>query len=400
MTYYNFRRIVLFFSCLLLLLLAGGCTPTEDQWTSSQASHTPELPEGTPWSFESVDGRIIQTPHYRIYTTVTDALLLEKIPTFLESAYQNYLAFLPSADADEKPLDIYLFHRRSEWESYTRQNTGALAKTYLKIRSGAYSHDSTCVVYLLERYYTLGILAHEGFHQFSAHRLGHRIPAWMEEGLACNFEAHFWKAGKPVFAPDLNEFRISALQKSLRNDSLFPLSELLSMQAGDAVELPPKKTATFYAQAWALTRFLQEGQNGKYRPAFRQLLDDAAAGAYLADRDKATQIFESYFKDSVDTMTADFVKYAHFLVDRQLEPGMKVTVISPEPTGQTMKITAEQIEQAKPPAQEPSEEAPQTPKAVEVPAVPEVPKEFLPPQAPGENQPSEQPPSEPDDIGQ
>ena len=382
MTYYYFRRVVVIFACFLFLS-AAGCTPKEDQWTSSEASHTPELPEGTPWNFEGVDGRIIQTPHYSIYTTATDALLLEKLPTFLEDAYQNYSAFLPSAVADEKPLDIYLFARRSEWESYTRQNAGAFAKTYLKIRSGGYSHDSTCVAYLLDRYHTLGVLAHEGFHQFSARRLGHRIPAWMEEGLACNFEAHFWKAGKPVFTPDLNEFRISALRKALQNDSLFPLPELLAMQAGDAVDLPPKKTATFYAQAWALTRFLQEGANGKYRPAFRQLLDDAAAGANLADREQAVQTFESYFKDSVDTMAGDFVKYAHFLADRQVEPGMKVTVVSPEPTGQTIKITAEQIEQAKPPAQEPSE-APQTPEVIEVPAVPEVPEEFLPPQAPGE----------------
>ena len=390
MTYYSFRRQAVISACLLPLLFAGACAP-KDQWTSSEASHIPELPKGDPWSFEGTEGRIIETLHYRIYTTVTDALLLEKIPAFLESSYQNYLAFLPSPDADEKPLHIYLFQRRSEWEEYTRQNTGPLAKTYLKIRAGAYSHNSTCVAYLLDRYHTLGILAHEGFHQFSSRRLGHRIPAWMEEGLACNFEAHVWKSGEPVFTPDLNEFRISALKKALRNDLLFPLSDLLAMQAGHAVELPPEKTATFYAQAWALTRFLQEGRDGKYRPAFRQLLDDAADGANLANRDQATQIFQSYFKDNLETIDPDFVQYAHFLAARQIMPGMEVFAIGAESPVygkiETIRITAEQIAQPTPPPQElsPAPEAPQTSESESViqvspvPDVPAVPEEFLPP---------------------
>lgn len=382
MAHYHSRRIVLIFTCLLPLLLTAGCTSQKGQWTSSQASHTPELPEGTPWSFNNTEGRIIETSHYRIYTTSTDALLLEKLPIFLESAYDNYLAFLPPAEADEEPLEIYLFERRSEWEAYTRENTGARAKSYLKIRAGAYSHEGTCVAYMLERYHTFGVLAHEGFHQFSARRLGHRIPAWMEEGLACNFEAHAWKAGRAKFAPDLNEFRISALQRALRNDSLFTLPELLVMRANDAVALPPEQTATFYAQAWALTRFLQEGEDGKYREAFWQLLDDAAAGANLTSRDQALQTFESYFEDS-DVIAGEFVQYANILAARQLAPGAEIILVGPEPIAETMKISAEQIEQAKP-TEEP-QEAPQTPEVPESPA----------PETPAEDQPAAEPPAEP-----
>ena len=351
-------RIAVFCACGLGLFLAGGCTVKEGEWLSSKAVHSPQLPEGEPWSFEGVEGLVISTAHYRIYTTVSDAEQLEKIPAFLESAYQKYMAFLPSADSDEEPLNMYLFERRSEWESYTRQNTGPLAKVYLKIQAGAYSHDSTCVAYLLERYHTLGVLAHEGFHQFSSRRLGHRIPAWMEEGLACNFEAHFWRAGKAVFSPDLNEFRVSALKKALRNDSLFSLPELLGMQAGDAVDLPPEKTATFYAEAWALTRFLQEGQRGKYRQAFRQLLDDAAAGDNLADRGQAVQIFQSYFKEDINTLSDEFLQYAHFLAQRSIEPGMDVLLIRPEYGGkiETLRITSEDIQQT-----QPAEWPPETP---------------------------------------
>ncbi len=348
MNYCPSRRVVLLCACSLPLLLALGCGPARGEWTSSRASHVPVLPEDAEsWTFEAAKGRIIETDHYRVYTTVNDALLLEKLPALLETVYEHYSAFLPSEKVDEEPLEIYLFGHRSEWESYTRQNMGATADNYLKIRAGGYSHDGISVVYLLDRYSTFGVLAHEGFHQFANSRLVHRIPAWMEEGLACNFEAHFWKAGTPVFAPDLNEFRLKALQQAIRRDSLFPLSEILGMHAGHAVALSAEKTATFYAQGWALTRFLQEGRTGKYRRAFRQMLDDAADGANLYSQTRAVEIFESYFQEDIEAIAEDFVLYARFLAARQVEPGMKIYVVSPGESTVIIKITAEQIEQTK-----------------------------------------------------
>ncbi len=345
MTPRSFGPVVLILSVLLL----AGCGPSKGEWTSSGASHVPVLPEDTQeWTFGVVKGQIIETAHYRVYTTVQDALLLEKLPNFLETAYEQYLAFFPQAQVDEEPLDIYLFGRRSEWETYTRENMGARADTYLKIRAGGYSYDGISVAYLLDRYSTFGVLAHEGFHQFSSSRLSHRIPAWMEEGLACNFEAHFWRSGQPDFAPDLNEFRIKALKQALLRGSLFSLSEILTMDAGQAIGMSAKKTGIFYAQSWALTRFLQEGQNGKHRPAFRKMLSDAANGTNLYSQSRAVEIFESYFQEDLDTIGENFIWYARFLADRKIEPGSDVLLVSPGPASTTIIITAEQIEQTKP----------------------------------------------------
>ena len=356
----------------VVLLLSCGCVARKSEWSSSAASHVPTIPEGEPWSFQESEGRVIQTAHFTIYTTARDALLLEKLPGFLEGAYEKYLAFLPPAEEDEEPLVIYLFERRSEWETYTQDHTGPLAKTYLKIRAGAYSHNGTCVAYMLERYHTFGVLAHEGFHQFAHRRLGHRIPPWMEEGLSCNFEAHVWRNGKPEFTPDLNEFRISALERALRNDELFSLEELTGMQAGTAIELPPEKTATFYAQAWALTRFLQEGKNGKYRDSFRQLLDDAASGANLSDRSQGMNIFESYFQENPEVMAEEATQYGRLLVQRQIEPGMEISVIGRDPDIDRIIITVEQIEEI-PQVEEPMEPAEEPIEPVEESQVPDHP---------------------------
>ena len=330
----------------LLIFSLVGCAADTGQWTSSRASHMPVAPESQPWQFQATQGRIIETAHYRVYTTVLDAALLEDLPDFLEATYQQYSAFLPGFQADDEPMDVYLFGRRSEWETYTKENMGASAENYLKIRAGGYSYDGTSVTYLLQRYYTFGVLAHEGFHQFASTRLEHRIPAWMEEGLACNFESHVWKAGKPYFIPDLNEFRLQALKRALRRDSLFALEELLAMHAGDAVGMPAERTATFYAQAWALTRFLQEGEGGKYRQAFHQMLADAADGANLYSPTRSVDIFESYFKTDIGQLDREFNAFARVLADRQLQPGMEAHPLGSEGGMKTVVISRENIEQA------------------------------------------------------
>ena len=344
--------VFIIFISVGLLLPAGGCS-RHGKWTGAEASHEPVMPEGEPWEFLGIEGLILESAHYKIYTTVQDASLLEKLPMFLEEAYEQYKAFLPPAEPDEEPFEVYLFARRYEWEAYTKENTGPMAEKYLKIRAGAYSHDGVCVAYLLERYSTFGVLAHEGFHQFSKRRLNHRIPAWMEEGLACNFEAHIWKAGHPYFTPNLDEFRIKALRRALLNNWLYPLPELLATNAGEAVGEPKETTATFYAQAWALTRFLQETS---YQPAFRQMLDDAAAGVNLASPSQAEETFESYFGANLRDVSDQFLVFAQKLANRDIRPGIQVIVLSPDTRRRTITITEEDVREIAP---EPVDETPE-----------------------------------------
>ena len=52
-----------------------------------------------------------------------------------------------------------------------------------------------------------------------------------------------------------------------------------SLHAGDVVRLPGDRIEAFYAQNWAFARFLWEYDNGRYRPAFKKLLADTAAGS-------------------------------------------------------------------------------------------------------------------------
>ncbi|MBA7699104.1 hypothetical protein ES703_107790 [subsurface metagenome] len=150
------------------------------------------------------------------------------------------------------------------------------------------------------------------------------------------------------------------------------------MQAGTAIDMPPEQTATFYAQAWSLTRFLQEGRNGKYRASFQQLLGDAASGVNLADRDQGMQIFESYFRENPEVIAEEAAQYGRLLVQRQIEPGMEISVVSVKPDIEKIRITAEEIEETKAVEEptgtaEPAEE-PET-QTFEPPPLPELPAE-------------------------
>src|SRR5205823_6341834 len=75
-----------------------------------------------------------------------------------------------------------------------------------------------------------------------------------------------------------NPNRTLGLRNSIEDRKLFPLEKLVTMHAGDVVQLPGDKIEAFYAQDWAFARFLWEYNNGVYRPSFRKLLADTATG--------------------------------------------------------------------------------------------------------------------------
>ena len=61
------------------------------------------------WEDSPVDGLIVQTEHYTLYTTLLEPLMLRQMPAFLESAYKAYQSQLPQPIPAGQPLEVYLF---------------------------------------------------------------------------------------------------------------------------------------------------------------------------------------------------------------------------------------------------------------------------------------------------
>lgn len=277
-------------SIVVAVLLVFGTapaagTPADDVPAESLAAlvarlrATPGVRRVEDWTFEEGRGLVFETRHYRVHTTLLDPLVLSSVPAFLEFAYRAYQQQLPEPVLSQFPFTVYLFATRPQWEAFTRGFTGDAAPAYLAIQKGAYYHNGACVVYHIGIHRTRSALGHEGWHQFVHRHFALRLPSWLDEGLATQFEVSQQSAGRIHFVPGRNLNRLVALRRAAEQDRLLSLPNLLAMNPGHVLG-DDDRMAGFYAQVYALVRFLREADRGIYLGRFERLLHDARTGAW------------------------------------------------------------------------------------------------------------------------
>jgi hypothetical protein len=305
---------------MLAALAAGGCSAAE-------ARREPVRFTTQDWKFGGVTGSELTTDHYVIRTTCRAKLFVDALPAFQEACWESYAALLPADRALPHKAETYLFQSRWEWERFTEQFTGARAATYKKIRSGGYSERGVTVSHYGSRRSTLSILAHEGLHQYLELTHGTDIPPWVNEGLACYFEAFdLDDAGRPVFRPESNTLRSPALRESLTRSTLIPLREILGTHAGLEVHKPTRQVSGYYAQEWSLVLFLMRpAKENPWHDGFRRLLTELGsetmqrrARAFMAADTEGTlsigeAIFRAYVTDDIELFEASYIEYLHAL---------------------------------------------------------------------------------------
>jgi hypothetical protein len=184
----------------------------------------------------------------------------------------------PSTPQNTEPMKCYVFSKRKEWDAFTRENTGARANVYLQITRGGYTIGDWFVAYYIGQAATCSVTAHEGWHQYvSRHFKGH-LPPFLEEGTATLFEDVRFVNDLPRWDLSINPNRVQKLRHTIERRKLWPLEKLITMHAGDIVNLPGDRIEAFYSQNWAFARFLWDGDGGAYRAAFQKLFDETAAG--------------------------------------------------------------------------------------------------------------------------
>ncbi len=292
-----------------------------------------DLPEGV----IGPAGRKIVTRHYEIMTTVTDRLILRRLPMLLESAFISYGAVIDRPVKLDRKLSVYLFDSREQWEQFTSRWDGVLAPNYLKIKSGAYFHNGACVAYHIGRTSNFAVLAHEGWHQYAEQVFQYNLPAWLNEGMATGMEGYNWKNGSVDFHGRYNASRLMALQQAVAQNRLFKIDDLLTLDAGrvlsrssgsGAANGDNSTVAIYYAQIYALNRFLREYDYGYYQRDFNRILTDAYLGRWpLNDNEQAEarirtrnpsrlwngivgkKIFYHYIGSPTDNIEARYRKY-------------------------------------------------------------------------------------------
>jgi len=281
------------------------------------------------WTNKYGPGVTLMTEHYEVHTTLLDPFFLWRIPEFLERAHQAYSAQLPYVVDAGECSKIYIFRNREQWEDFTKRFTGAQAELFLKIRQGAYCYKGRCVAYDIGPKRTLAALSHEGWHQFSSRHFKFRLPSWLDEGLAMQFEGFQCVNGEYVFETSLNHYRIKALSKVLNEKSSINLEELVCTSPGEVMATDRAESVmAFYSQSYALVRFLQEAGAGKYLVDYQRLIRDGLLGQWplgLSDkavaesRDRARtvdwngrvgiQLFRSYVCDEIPSLEDEYLSF-------------------------------------------------------------------------------------------
>ncbi|RMH27178.1 MAG: DUF1570 domain-containing protein [Planctomycetota bacterium] len=232
-----------------------------------------------PWSFAGADGQIVRTRHYRIFTTEREAVLMGRLPGFLESALAHYRTAITPLPAPAMRMDTYLLDTRPQWAAVTRRLMGPRAERFLQIQRGGFATGGVGVFYDIGPFDTLAVAAHEGWHQYTQRTFAQGLPIWLEEGLAAYMEGHRWDGDRPIFLPWSNLERFDRLRAAHAAGELLPLSRLVETAPQEAGAGSGDALVTYYAQVWALAHYLAEGEGGAHRSALNAILHDAAGGA-------------------------------------------------------------------------------------------------------------------------
>ena len=252
-----------------------------------QNQRLPSLKSVQPWENGFGKGLVLTTEHYQIYTTLLEPLVLCELPALLESCYQNYQMQLPQPVNTSVKFPVYLFTSRRQWENFTKTFAGPQAAMLVKIKAGAYYLSGVCIAYDIGRQRTFSALGHECWHQFADRHFTYRLPSWLNEGIAMQFETATNEGGLFYFEPDKNSYRLGTLKKCLEEKKTVPLQSLVAMDPGMAIGNGDYSIAAFYSQCYALIQFLkQSGLPGGLENLKRLLADGLNGNWQLTEENK------------------------------------------------------------------------------------------------------------------
>lgn len=254
--------------------------------TPSPASHVRSV---EPWEFAGNPGQTIRTDHYRLFTTATRPIIIQRLPGFLEASLSHYRTSLTTTPLPSPPvkLDTYVMHTRPQWARLTSALMRERAPLYLRIERGGFAAAGRGVYRDLgDLNDTFNLAAHEGWHQYTQLTFNDRLPPYLEEGIATYMEGFKWhprRPDAPIFRPWANMERFRALRAAAQAGRLLTLPELIATTPQELIQRDQDMALVWYAQVWALVHFLHEGDNNAHRKGFEELLRDAARGTL--DRD-------------------------------------------------------------------------------------------------------------------
>jgi hypothetical protein len=318
------RRDLLLISLALAALVGCDTAPSPPEASYPLATRAVR----SRWELSGGDGLILQTPRYRIFTTVRREKLLQKVPAFMEACYDNYLRLTGLEDRPtDEPMTIYLMATKAQWADLTEHVIGRR----IPLEAGGYCYEETCFFWDIGMRGTLSVAAHEGLHQFFRHQLAQPLPVWLEEGLCTTAEGFQLRGDAVVFTQDRNVERFNGARQAMTRDYWLDLPDLLRRHSQEAVSTHhTAKAVGYYGQLWALVQYIRSVP--RYRRGMMRLVQDARAGrvhlklrvseaglrrlshrGLLYNRAVAVPLFRAYIEKDLDAFDRAYREYTRQL---------------------------------------------------------------------------------------
>ena len=261
----------------LILLFALGAVAEPPRWTEVRSPHFVVLTNSNEKTARHVAGQ------------------LERMRTLFRS-------MIPASNDDGEP-PIKVFALRDQKSFQTLEPAAYLAKHQLEL-AGLFSRgpDSSTILLRLDAQgdHPFATVYHEYTH-YMLRKADWWLPLWLNEGLAEFYQnTDIGDKDAHLGQPDPNDIRY------LRQNQLLPLTTLLTVDHTSPYYHDEQKGSVFYAEAWALTHYLQiadmQNHTNKVRDYAKYLIqhEDSVTAAQHAfgDLKKLQEGLYSYISGS------------------------------------------------------------------------------------------------------
>lgn len=267
----------------LCLVLSSCAITNERRIATPRAVETADaMMFEIPWSFQTDEGTRFVSDVWDIRTTMKYQNILDSLPAFYEALIERYTTAFGVLPYPEEKMNVYLFATEEQWQTKLLQMLGEDAEHWFQLKSGGVTIDGTAVLYHLDRRgrsrVTLRIAAHEGWHQYAEAAFISCLPTWLDEGIGTWMEGFRIRRGEVQFLPASNWDRLTTLREIMNSGRMSSLQDLMQSDPSSLLSTGRTTLLGYYAQLWGLVSFIIEFEDGKYMPALRTILQEAATG--------------------------------------------------------------------------------------------------------------------------
>lgn len=233
-----------------------------------------------PWAGDGFAGRQVSTPHYTLFSTLRDKAFEVQVAKRMELVYARLADTVCAGSGLGSPLKAYLLGTASDYARFVAREYPARSLNVDRRDGVGFADGASLVVAYTDRAGMLTALAHHGWHQYIASRCRGQLPAWLDEGLACEVEALAFVADKRAVRVKRNPVRIATLRELLRRSTNASLAQVVARdRLNSAAPGGGHYDESFQAQAWAVVSLLRDGGGGRYAGRFDRMLRDITDGS-------------------------------------------------------------------------------------------------------------------------